>query len=191
MGKSRLHREHVYTRREFQEKEAEEQLRVLYTEFITKPCSWEEAQGRLLGKSRFENRLLGRSRNRELFEKHLESLRQSQAATFYEMLKSALPPIALGSIYETCQMRLQKDPRYETLSTEEERKATFERYQDDLLRDAEKGFRTLLRNMTTEITLSKSGPHFERALEIIKKDPRWRALDLRSDRRDALLEEYK
>ena len=167
------------------------QLSCLFVEFLTKPCSWPEACERLQDKPRFETNHISSRRKQELFEQHLSFLQQAQAGEFYELLKGFLPPIALGAVYETCQFRLQRDARFLTVKSDEERKIIFQKYQDDLLREAEAGFRALLKNMMTEITLSKTGKQFESALLIIQKDPRWRALDLRPEHRNALLEEYK
>lgn len=60
-----------------------------------------------------------------------------------------------------------------------------------MLSEAKSGFKDLLQTMKKEITLSKSGPQFDSALDIIKRDPRWKALDLKSDIREELLNEYK
>lgn len=189
--KNRNHREHLATRRDFEENEAELQLICLFSEYIKRPCSWESAKDRLYDKSRFRTRYLSSRRKEELFNQHLKSLEKEKYGDFYQLLKDFVPPIPLGAIYETCQFKLQKDSRYNSLKTDEERKEVFIKYQNNLLEEAEKGFKDLLRNMKKEITLSKSGPQFESALKLIQRDPRWHALDLRSDRRDELLEEYK
>ena len=189
--KKRHHREHLATRKNFEEQEAESQLMCLFSEFITKPCSWNDAVTRISDKSRFRTKYINSRRKEELFEKHLKTLEKDRAGTFYQLLVDTVPSIPLGAIFETTQSRLQNDPRYSSLQNDEQRKEVFKQYQDKLLEEAENGFKKLLKNMMTEITLSKCGKQFESALTIIKRDPRWKALDLRSDRRDALLEEYK
>ena len=50
-------------------------------------------------------------------------------------------------------------------------------------------FRELLRSVTT-ITSSVSGPQFERALDILSQDARWKALDDLPEVRVDVLQEY-
>lgn len=110
------HREHVNSRRDFEIKEAEDALLCLFSEFIKKPCSWDDAVARISDKRRFNNRNLSTSKKQALFKKHIDSLQQNKYKKFYSLLKDTIPPIAIGSIYETVQFRIQNDSRFTLLS---------------------------------------------------------------------------
>ena len=170
-------------------KDLETNLNALYVEFVkSHKTTWAEALHRLEDMPRFQVKEISMGRKKELFHMHIDSLKTALQKEFTELLKQS-PEVGLGTNWEDVDKKLEKDVRYLILD-EADRKVTFNHFQSSMLADAKKVFASFLRDALKTITLSKSGTQFERALDLLKTDPRWRALDKFPDERQQLIIEY-
>ena len=156
----------------------------------TGPMQWEEVEERLCAMPRFTTRALSDREKKEILSEHLEHLDFSTRRQFIALLES-MPGVTLDSTFEEVEAALGRldDPRAKLLEGESKREAV-----DSLIRrlvaDAARQFKALLENDVAKITPARSGPSFDKALRLMRRDKRWRALDGHAEVRDELILEY-
>jgi len=179
-----------YRKRVRERKEAVEGLQCLYEEMVKRHFSWEEAEERLGAMPRFNTRAISEREKRELLAEHLEKLGLGQRRQFLSLLES-MPGVTVDSTVEgvTASLATVDDSRAGLLD-EAGRREAIETHLRRLVADAARHFRRLLEEDVAKITPARSGPSFDKALRLMRKDKRWKALDSHADVRDQLIIEY-
>ena len=161
---------------------------------------------------RFSRIELDESEKKRLLDDHLTNLRHKRESEFIALLRQYDGRLTFQSTFEHLSSIVNKiDPRWIRMENDDRRKEVFAIFLQELiekvrfllsfnsvalllwltfLRDQMKvAFRELMRSVTT-ITSNVSGPQFERALDILSQDARWKALDDLPEVRIDLVQEY-
>lgn len=188
--RERESRELEHRRRVRERTEAIENLKCVYEEMVKKPMRWEEVEERLCAMPRFTTRVLGEREKREILSEHLEHLGISTRRQFIALLES-MPGVTLDSTFAEVEtaLGLLDDSRAQLLD-EEGRKEAVDSYTRRLVADAARQFKALLENDVSKITPARSGPSFDKALRLMRRDKRWKALDGHAHVRDQLIMEF-
>lgn len=157
--------------------------------------SWRDAKHVLKKDHRWSDfSLLESSERQQLFEDHIQLLKNKKRKGFHQMLKDA--KVTLTSTWKEIKKKTKEDPRYERFSSSDSVcKAEFERYMEELEKRAWSEFKSLLKESKlithkSKTMISESDMHLRDIKEILKNDLRWLVLDSLADSRERILMDY-